>query len=611
MNAAFEWLEARTGFIKLARDALFENIPGGSRWRCVWGSAVGMAILVQFVTGIALWMGYSPSVQTAWESVNYLQNDVSGGWLLRGLHHYTAQILPVLLALHLMQVVMDGAYKAPREVNFWVGLLLMQVVLLMALTGYQLPWDQKGFWATKVAMNILGIVPIVGQQLQTILIGGPDYGQLTLTRFFGIHAGILPATLLLLVAVHFYLFRRHGFAGRKESGRPDAPYWPDQALKNAVAALAVVATLLFLILRHRIFSTPGPLGASLGAPADPSEPYSAARPEWYFLFLYQFLKYFPAGMEIVGAIIIPGLIAGLIALMPLIGKTKSGHRFNVGFLGCLFAGIGFLTYVALSSDARDAAYHVAVRNAEREGARVKELAASPLGVPPSGAITLLRNDPLTQGPKLFAKNCASCHRYHGTDALGNTPKDPQSASDLFGFGSRAWLTGLLDPERISTTNYFGGTKLKDGKMPKFVKKDVANYTPEQKEQLVKVIAALSGEAKLKSQTKLDLQEASAIAEGRTLLRDALKCTDCHQFHAPDADADAPDLTGYGSREWLVRFLHNPAHPDFYGDKNDRMPAFGEKQILSEQAIGLIADWLRGDWYEAASRQAIPEVKPEN
>ena len=111
MNAAFEWLEARTGFIKLARDALFENIPGGSRWRCVWGSAVGMAILVQFVTGIALWMGYSPSVQTAWESVNYLQNDVSGGWLLRGLHHYTAQILPVLLALHLMQVVMDGAYR--------------------------------------------------------------------------------------------------------------------------------------------------------------------------------------------------------------------------------------------------------------------------------------------------------------------------------------------------------------------------------------------------------------------------------------------------------------------------------------------------------------------
>jgi len=305
-------------------------------------------------------------------------------------------------------------------------------------------------------------------------------------------------------------------------------------------------------------------------------------------------------MEIVGAIIIPGLVAGIFFLMPFIGKSKLGHRFNLAFLGFLFAGISLLTYVALSHDARNAEYQAAVKAAAVEAARVKELAHSPMGVPHIGAITLLRNDPLTQGPKLFAKNCASCHRFHGGDGLGQPVKDPQSASDLAGFGSRAWLTGLLDPGRISTTNYFGGTKLKDGKMPKFVKKDVANYTAEQKAQLLKVIAAVSAEAGLKAQSAIDARDAGEIAEGRTLLRDAMKCTDCHQFKVPDADADAPDLTGYGSREWLVKFLANPAHPNFYGDHNDRMPAFGEKQILDAQSIGLLADWLRGDWYEPAT-----------
>jgi ubiquinol-cytochrome c reductase cytochrome b subunit len=600
MKRVFDWLDERTGLRTLAHQVLYANIPGGARWRFVWGSLVGFCLLIQFITGICLWLGYSPSVQSAWESVNYLQNEVSGGWLLRGLHHYTAQILPVMLALHLMQVVIDGAYKAPREVNFWVGLLLLQVVLFMALTGYQLPWDQKGFWATKVAMNILGIVPVVGHSLQTILIGGPDYGQLTLTRFFGIHAGVLPVTLLAVIVLYFWLFRRHGFAGLPESGRADAPFWPDQALKNAVACLVVMATLLVLILRHKIFHTPGPLGAELTAPADPSEPYSAARPEWYFLFLYQFLKYFPGRFEIVGALIVPGLVMGFIFMMPLTGKNQFWRRFNAGALGCLFCGVGLLTYLALSGDARNMDYQIAVREAGRQAERVTALTHSPMGVPPAGALTLLRNDPLTQGPALFAKNCASCHRFKGGDGAGHLPKDPQSASDLAGFGSREWLTGLLDPGRIGTTNYFGETTHANGKMAKFVKKDVANYTPEQKAQLTKVIAALSGEANLKLQADLDQRDAAIIADGRKLLREEMKCTDCHQFGRHDDDASAPDLTGYASREWLVKFLNNPAHPDFYGKNNDRMPAYGEKEILSPQAIGLIADWLRHDWYEESA-----------
>lgn len=603
MRVLFDWLDQRTGFREITRIAV-SNIPGGPRWRYAWWSALVFCIGIQFVTGFTLWMGYSPSAQTAWESVNYLQNEVHGGWLLRGLHHFGAQTLPVLLALHLMQVVMDGAYRAPREVNFWLTIALMQVVLLIALTGYQLPWDQKGFWATNVAMNILGIVPMVGHDLQRILIGGPDYGHFTLTRFFAIHAGALPALLVLLLLAHAYMFRRHGFAGRPNTGKPNAPWWPDQALRNAVVCLAVAATLLFLIVRHKIFNTPGPLGAELTAPADPSESYSAARPEWYFLFLFQFLKLFPSGWEIVGALVVPGIVVGIILLMPFTGKSQRGHRFNVGFLGCLFVGIGFLTCMAKISDAHNADYQAAVRGAEKESERMKELAQAPGGIPTSGALTLLRSDPLTQGPKLFAKNCASCHRFNGHDGMGRAVADPQSAPDLSGFGSRAWIAGLLDPERVSSTNYFGGTKFKDGKMSKFVKKEIAHYTPEQKEQLTKVIAALSAEAGLKSQQLADQHDAAMIEEGRKFLKEAMKCTDCHEFRAKDEDASAPRLTGYASREWLVAFLNNPSHADFYGDKSDRMPPFGEKKLLTPEAIGLLADWLRGDWYEVPTARVM-------
>src|SRR5262249_30050447 len=149
-----------------------------------------------------------------------------------------------------------------------------------------------------------------------------------------------------------------------------------------------------------------------------------------------------------------------------------GHRFNIGMLFALLAGAGLLTYLAQREDKHNPNYQVAVRAAEREANRVRVLAKSPAGIPSSGAATLLRSDPLTQGPKLFAEKCAGCHRYNGHDGLGNPVKDLQSASDLGGFASREWLTNLLDPEKVASTNYFGGTKFHDGKMVKFVRKEV-------------------------------------------------------------------------------------------------------------------------------------------
>lgn len=586
MKSLLNWLDARTGCKKLLHEALYEKVPGGARWRYVWGSTLTFALVVQFITGFFLWLAYNPSSQTAWESVYYIQHEMTGGWLLRGIHHFTAQAMNILLVLHLMQVVIDGAYKAPREVNFWFGFILLLLVLGLSLTGYLLPWDQKGFWATKVATNILAITPIIGPELQKLIIGGADYGHHTLSRFFALHAGLLPALIVILLVGHIYLFRRHGLTAKEPKRRPDTYFWPDQVLKDAVACLAVLATVLFLVVRSAG-------GAELGAPADPSEPYSAARPEWYFLFLFQFLKYFPGGTEIWGAIIIPTLLLVIVCLMPFLGKWRLGHRFNIGFLCALFIGVALLTFLAIGDDRRNEGYVAAVKAAHREAERTKAL-ASAQGIPISGAVNLVRDDPYVQGPRLFARNCASCHRYDGHDGLGLVSKEPPSAADLKGFASRQWLAGLMDPAQIAGSNYFGGTKFANGKMVKFVKKDVAEYTPEQKAQLQKVIAALSAEAKLKSQSAADEKE---IVEGRELLKGDIACTDCHAFQKPDEDATGPDLTGYGSREWLISFISNPAHEKFYGKRNDRMPKFGEEKMLDAKALGLLADWLRGEWFE--------------
>jgi len=234
MSGFLEWLDHRTGYRGLVHDALFEHIPGGARWRYVWGSTLVFAFVVQIVTGVILWSAYSPSAQTAWESVYYIQHDMTGGWLLRGVHHYMAHTMVVLLAFHFVQVVVDGAYRAPREINFWIGLVMMQLLLGLALTGYLLPWDEKGYWATKVATNMVALVPLVGTTLQRLLVGGSEYGHHTLTRFFALHAGVLPGLLMMILALHVALFRRHGLCAKDPRFAPDQHFWPDQVLKDSV-----------------------------------------------------------------------------------------------------------------------------------------------------------------------------------------------------------------------------------------------------------------------------------------------------------------------------------------------------------------------------------------
>jgi ubiquinol-cytochrome c reductase cytochrome b subunit len=634
MKALVQWLDHRTGIVDLVHAALYEHVPGGARWRYVWGSTLVFAFSVQAITGVFLWMCYAPSSQTAWESVYYIQHEMQGGWLLRGIHHFMAQAMVVLLALHLMQVVIDGAYRAPREVNFWLGLVLMQIVLGLSLTGYLLPWDQKGYWATIVATNIVSIVPVVGEQLQRLVVGGSEYGHHTLTRFFALHAGVLPGALIGFLVLHVALFRRHGLHAKEPLKGDHGSFWPDQVLKDAVACLAVLAVVLFLTILPGLRSEQGitnlitseqagdVLGAELGAPADGATPYSAARPEWYFLFLFQFLKLFesnPETGELIGGIIIPGAVMGLLFLMPLIGRWKLGHRFNVGLLGCLLVGVAILTGQAVWADrqsqwigepsaenekaherwmlSRD--YLAAVERAEAASHRAVELARG-VEIPPTGALSLLRNDPKTRGPELFEQHCAACHTH--VDPAGESAAiEKSTAPNLFGFADRTWIAGLLNPEKIVTAAYFGNTSHKEGDMVGYVQGDEFKALSEA--QRHEITVALSAEAKLPAQAKSDAQDAATITAGAALIQQAAGCTNCHHFHDAGDLGTAPDLTGYGSREWLLGMISNPEHERFYGDKNDRMPAFAagddpSQNRLSSQELELIVDWLRGEWFEA-------------
>ena len=579
IKGLMDWIDDRSGIRGLVKEALYEKVPGGARWRYVWGSCLTFVFFTQVVTGTLLWMFYAPSAQTAWESVYFLQYHVAGGWFLRGVHHYMAQAMIVLLVLHLMQVVIDGAYKAPRELNFWFGVLMMGVTLALSLTGYLLPWDQKGYWATAVATNLMAEVPLIGPALQKIVVGGSEYGHHTLTRFFALHAGVLPASLVALVVAHIYLFRKHGIHVKEPRPKRDSYFWPDQVLKDAIACLAVLLAVVALTIYFR--------GAPLGPPADPSNEFPA-RPEWYFLFLFQLLKYVPAFW---GAVIIPAFLGLWMFLTPFIGKSKGGHQFNVGFWWVLIAGSAALTGMAISEDQANLKHGAAIEEANWKSDRVIKIADSE-GIPPAGAVTLLRKDPQNQGRRLFAAHCASCHRYNGHDGRGFPVDEPQSAADLAGFASVEWITELLDYDHYVSEKYFGGTKFKDGTM---ARKVLAKYTDEEKELLPDIARLLADGAQLPYEESLDedtREELLSLYYNDDLkFEDGRACIECHDIDSED-EGSAPDLTGYGSREWLIAFIENPEDKRFYGKKNDRMPCYGRDGKLKDEEIAILVDWIR-------------------
>ncbi len=631
-------------------EALNEPIPGGAKWRYVWGSTLTFTFFVQVITGFCLWMAYSPSATTAWESVYYIQYHMLFGWIVRGIHHFAAQAMMILLMLHLMQVVIDGAYKAPREVNFWLGLVLMQIVMFLGLTGYLLPWDQKGYYATRVATEIMGSAPVVGPHMQQLMQGGTSYGHHTLTRFFALHAGVLPALLVGFLGLHIYVFRRHSIHAVKKEGEADGAFWPDQILKDGVACLAVLAAILGATMYWH--------GAELTAPANPSEAYSAARPEWYYLFLFKFLQFEFVSQwgeathlgEALGAIVIPGVLFGILALMPIIAYFRWGHKFTVAYLWTMIGIAGTLTGIAYYEDwyadteeGRD--FRSAVEEAHRDGHRTVELAMSETGIPPEGAAVLLANDPLTQGPKIFEQYCLSCHqpesRFAEFEEKPQAPglADPATREELF-FGSRDWIQVVLTDfgghfkplENIEGERAEGAQAILEGSMKDWSDSNAETLTSaENKEDykaLVEFLYAQSQRPDALLPNDPVVQRGKEIFVSGEMANGSIDaCADCHSMHAlttqgegknleiifeaePLSEDMQPVLTGYAGTQWLKDFIADPQshYAGEYG--NNAMPAFQSQ--LSEHDLEMVSRWLAKDYYVAPGTSShTAEPAPES
>jgi len=590
-----DWFEDRAGLGSRLRSMREEHLPAGPRWGYVCGSALLAVLLVQAFTGLMMMTAYSPGTPTAWGSVFFIEKQMWMGWLVRGLHHFGAQTVMVLAAVHLLQVLFAGAYRAPRELNWWLGLVLLGLLVGFGHTGYQLPWDQKGFWATKVSTNIAGGAPVLGPYVKTVVVGGVDYGNQTLTRFYGMHVGILPVLLTITLAAHLALRYRHGL--KPPEGAPTEPppggwtatYFPDQTFRNSLVVVAIVGLLFGLVFWHG--------GAPLDAPADPSSPDYPARPEWYFRFLYQMLKYFPGHLEWVGSIVVPGALMTTLALLPLLDKVIPSRALH--FLACAgaFAVVGGATFLTIQSfveDARSESFQAARKKADAENARALFLASHPdFGVPPEGSNYLFRHDPLTRGAALMEKKCLSCHVMGGKGPEGD--ENAQAGSDLKGFGSLAWIRGLL--ENPGSDAYFGTSPENDGMVEW---KKTTKLTAEQLDQVAEFVAGFAAIGE--DQTVDDWLNTEGVADHPGYDPFVKDCGKCHYVGGAASviteggDRDAPDLFAWGSPRWFRRMVRQPSHDSLYGflEADQRMPASPPDE-MSDHDVSMIYRYLRGDY----------------
>jgi ubiquinol-cytochrome c reductase cytochrome b subunit len=475
MGAIRRWIDERIDIASIREVLIDRKMPGGLTWLHTLGSATLAVFTVQVVTGIVLGMYYAPSPDHAYDSIRYLEHNVMNGALLRGVHHWGASAMVVLVCAHMIRVFSMGAYKYPREINWLLGVGLLFIVLGFSFTGYLLPWDQKAFWATQVGTNIAGTTPLVGGALVKLLRGGAQLGAATLTRFYALHVLLFPVLLGVFALLHLALVIRQGIAPRtavldaEPPPRTDDPayanyyrdryarskgagvrFWPDIIAKDLVVATLVIMVLV--LLAH--FS-----GAGLEAPADPTDTTYVPRPEWYFLPFFQLLKLVPGSLESAVAVGVPAALVLVLLALPFFDRRSIRslrHRPAAAVsMGVILAGLGLLLGAAFRSEPLTAV-------------------AKEVGRPLSSIERA--------GRALFkARNCGACHALG--DQKPDTSADTPSAPDLTEVGQRhsaAWMHSFMeDPGRFHP----------DSKMPSF---GPPKLTHEEIEEITRYLASLRG-----------------------------------------------------------------------------------------------------------------------
>jgi ubiquinol-cytochrome c reductase cytochrome b subunit len=454
INKTYEWLDERTGIKQIVRRALDEPIRGGARWSYVFGSALLLLFVIQALTGIFLTMYYVPSADHAHVSVAYIQKAVPGGGLIRGLHYYGASAMVILLIVHLTQTFLFGAYKQRRELLWIVGGVLLLLTLGFAFTGQLLPWDQEAYFGTKVGTSIAGEIPVIGPLQQRIMLGGSDITSSTLSRFFMAHVFLLPLALGFLAFLHVYLFRHAGAAGpyHAQSSRADR-FYPKQLFKDSV---------FFLIVFVALVAVATLMPAALGPPAKPGSDF-LARPAWYFLPLFQLLKYFPGRLALIPTMLLPGLLFTLLFLLPFLDRRQERHPFKrplaTSGLVLLLLGGGSLVFLAKYEDRANPEFNAKLQHQE-ELARIflkAEFRPQEVGDPFARKVSTAAVSAKTNAepPLAFIATCALCHGDHaegndlGPPLLGVAAKPNRTKDDLLRILDNPMAYGLKDPMPVS------------------------------------------------------------------------------------------------------------------------------------------------------------------
>jgi cytochrome b6 len=338
------WLDARLGIGDAVAFLRHKSVPLEGT-ATIWYYFGGVSLFlfgIQVATGLLLLFYYRPGVDSAYESVQFVVTAVPFGWLIRSLHSWSANLMVFAVFVHMFSVYFLKAYRAPRELTWVTGMLLLGLTLTFGFSGYLLPWNELAFFATKVGTDITAIIPVVGPALARLLRGGDEVGAATLTRFFGFHVAMLPAAFTAVILVHLLLIQRLGMSESPNippQERKHMPFYPGFVMRDAILWLGVLAVLLVLCT----FSP-----WELGVKADPFASAPAGiRPEWYFTFVSQSLKYLPAQIlgvegEVVG-ICTFGTAALFLFLVPFLDRRAARGKSSPFFT---LAGVVMLLFMA-------------------------------------------------------------------------------------------------------------------------------------------------------------------------------------------------------------------------------------------------------------------------
>ena len=452
----YGWLNERTGVRSLMRASLDEPVPGGARLAYVFGSGLLFIFISQVITGLCLALYYVPSVESAHTSVAYITKEVAAGQFLRSLHYYGSSAMIVVLLLHFLQTFIYGSFKGRRELLWISGAFLSLLVLGMGFTGYLLPWDQTAYFATAVGTNIVGEVPFIGQWLTEMLRGGDTLGTLTLSRFYFAHVFLIPGMIFLFIGTHIALFRKAGAAGpiNEDPIHPKLPpesFYPRQVIMDMAFALLLMIGLGFLAYFHPV---------QLGPLADPSDPKFVPRPEWYYLPMFEWLKFWSSRMEVFAVIFVPAILALLFFLIPFLDRNleRRPWRRPIPLLAVsiVLVGMIFLGFKSHLDDLRD--HNVAIQLAFQEK-QAEEYTKAPF-VP---SMESSSGQPLASGPvnpmvakggALFvAEGCSGCHGQTGTGTA--------LAPSLVG------ITGKFSLPQLTELVHHPNAKMLAGHMPSF------------------------------------------------------------------------------------------------------------------------------------------------